>query len=120
MHIELHAAWTSQTSQSMRVRSIPLDTSLCWVRGIAQFCGGLSTTILFPNQSFTRNEWLMMLGGNLRLGTELFRHGPFSIRADIWGRLNIAPQSISKTMGIIDGPTPFAGGVAVLGIWAID
>lgn len=120
MHIELHAAWTSQTSQSIRLHSIPLDTSLCWIRGIVQFCGGLSTTFLFTNQSFTRDELQFMLGGNLRLGTELFRHGSFAIRADIFGRLHIAPRQFAQVLGVMDEPTPFAGGVAVMGVWAFE
>lgn len=120
MHIEVDVAWTSQTLQSIRVHSIPLDASLCWVRGIVRFCGGLSTTILFSNQSYTNNELHVLLGGNLRVGTELFNRGPFSIRADVFGRLMVAPQSLGNPLGVTDEPTPFAGCVAVMALWAFD
>lgn len=120
MHIEVDATWTAQTSQSIRVHSIPMAASLCWVQGILRFCGGVSTTIFLTNRSRTNDELLMMLGGNLRLGTELFRHGSFSIRADVFGRLIFAPQQFGKALGVIDEPTPFAAGVAVMAMRAFD
>lgn len=119
MHIEFKSSWTSQTLQSIRALH-PIDASFCWVQRIVRFCGGLSTTILFSNPSRTNDELHFQLGGNLRIGTELFHHGPFSIRADIFGRAVLARRPLGKTLGVTDEPTPFAGGVAVMGVRSFD
>lgn len=107
MHIEFKSSWTSQSSQSIRAHSIPIDASFCWVQRIVRFCSGLSTTILFSNQSLANDALLLQLGGNLHVGTELFHHGPFSIRADIFGRIVFAPR-------------PFAAGIPVTGLRSFD
>lgn len=120
MHLELETSWTSQTVQSMRVHAIPFVGSLCWVRGIVRFCGGLSTTIFLTNQSAANDALHILLGGNIRVGTELFSYGAFSIRADVFGRMNPASRELGKALGVVDKPTPFAGGGAILGLWSFD
>ena len=120
LHVELEGAWTSQTSQSIREHSIPLVGSLCWVQGIVRFCGGFSTTVFFSNQSPENNDLRVMLGGNFRVGTELFSQGPFSIRADVFGRFAFVQRRFGKATVALDEPTPFAAGVAVLGGWGFD
>ena len=72
------------------------------------------------NQSFTHGELHLTLGGNFRVGTELFSRGPLSIRADVFGRVTIAPRPLSKPLSVSDEPTPFAGGVAVMGLWSFE
>jgi hypothetical protein len=125
LHIEFEGSWTSQsspsstTSESIRLHSIPLVGSFCWVRGIVRFCGGLATTIFFSNQSSINNELHVMFGGNFRVGTELFVRGPFSIRADVFGRIAFAQRWFANGVAF-DGATPFAAGLAVLGAWSFD
>ncbi|HRI65258.1 MAG TPA: hypothetical protein PK156_13510 [Polyangium sp.] len=120
LHVEFEGSWTSQTSQSIREHSIPLVGSLCWVQGIVRFCGGFSTSVFFSNQPPENDELRLMLGGNFRVGTELLSHGPFSIRADVFGRLAFAQRRFGKATVALDEPTPFAAGVAVIGVWAFD
>ena len=74
-------------------------------------------TLLFSNQ-LPNEELHSMLGGNFRVGTEWFRNGPFSIRVDLYARISLQQRSIAWEN--IDEPTPFAGGVAVMGSWAVD
>ena len=126
LHVELEGAWTSQTSpssmtsESSRMQSIPFVGSLCLARGIVRFCGGLATTILFTNQSSDNDELQLMLGGNFRVGTQLFTHGTFSIRADLFGRFAFAQRAFGKTTMTFEAPTPFTAGVAVMGMWSFD
>ena len=62
----------------------------------------------------------LTLSGNIRVGTELFSRGPFSLRADVFGRLSFASRELWKALGVVDEPTPFAGGVAVMGVRSFD
>jgi hypothetical protein len=125
LHVEIEGSWTSQssppspTSESIRLQSIPLVGSFCWVRGIVRFCGGLATTLLYSNQSPHNDELHLMFGGNFRVGTELFVHGPFSIRADVFGRIAFAERRFGNPVAF-DGATPFAAGLAVMGVWSFD
>ncbi len=118
LHIEIEFAYTSQAVDSTRWHSIPLVGSLCWAPGIVRFCGGFATTILFSNQS--SNSELRMFGPNLRVGTELFNHGPISLRADVFGRIALIQQTFGQTIRGLDEASPFMGGVSVLGAWAAD
>lgn len=118
LHVELEGSWTSQLTESMRLHSIPIVTSLCWVRGVVRFCGGLATTLLFANQ--LPNHEIRMVGANFRVGTELFNRGPFSIRADVFGRIAFAQQTLDTIIDRGDKASPFRGGVAVMGLWGFD
>jgi hypothetical protein len=124
LHVEFEGSWTSQsspfsiTSESIRLHSIPLAGSFCWVRGIVRFCGGLATTILLSNQSSDNDPLHVMFGPNFRVGTELFTRGPFAIRADVFGRLAFAQRKFGATTMTLDDPTRFAAGLAVTGAWA--
>lgn len=122
LHVEFESSWTSQSSPSsaMRLHSIPLVSSLCWLRGNVRFCGGLATTIFYANQSPAHDELRLMLGPNFRMGTELFVHDRFSIHADIFGRYALAQRRFGTATVAPDEPTPFAGGLAVLGVWGVD
>lgn len=121
-NVEFEGSWTSQSSPSsaMRMHSVPVVGSLCWVEGNIRFCGGLATTISFSNQSPPNDEWHLMFGGNIRVGTELFRHGPFSIRADVFGRFAWTERGFGLAVGALDTPAPFAAGVAVMGVASFD
>jgi len=126
VHVEFEGTWTSQsspsftTSESMRLHSIPLVGSLCLVRGIVRFCGGLATTIFFSNESAANDELHLVLGGNFRVGTEFHIHGPFSIRADVFGSVAFAQRRFGKATMALDEPTPFAAGLAVTAAWSFD
>lgn len=120
LHIELEGAWTSQTTTSTRIHSVPLVGSLCWVNGIIRFCGGFATTILFSNQSSPNDPFKLMFGGNFRIGTELFNRGPFSIRADVFGRLTFAERSFGPATLTFGETTQFIAGLALLGAWSFD
>ncbi|MBK9266966.1 MAG: hypothetical protein IPM54_45225 [Polyangiaceae bacterium] len=118
VHVEFEGSWTSQTSESIRTHAIPLVGSLCLVRGVVRFCGGLATTVFYSKQSPIHDELHLMVGGNVRIGTELFVRGPFAIRADVFGRLAFARFG-NATMAI-DDPNRFAAGLAVMGAWLCD
>ena len=120
LNVEFEGAWTSQTSESLRMHSVPLVGSLCWVRGIVRFCGGFATTISFSNQSPPNDPLQLMFGGNFRVGTELFNHGPLSIRADVFGRFAFAERRFGAATVTLEQPTPFAAGLAVMGAWSFD
>ena len=119
LHIEFEGAWTSQTFESIRMHSFPLVGSLCLVRGVIRFCGGLATTIFYSNQSPAHDELHLMFGGNFRIGTELFVDGPLSIRADILGRFAFT-HVLGNAETALNTPTPFAAGLAVMGAWSLD
>jgi hypothetical protein len=104
----------------VRAHSFPLVGSLCLVRGIVRFCGGLATTIFFSNQSLPNDELHLMFGGNFRVGTELLTHGPLSIRADVFARFAFAERRFGKATMTIDDPTPIAAGLAVIAAWSFD
>ena len=120
LHIEFEGAWTSQsspssmTSESIRLHSVPLVGSFCWVRGIVRFCAGLSSTIFLLNQSSDNAPLHIMFGANFRVGTELFTRGPSFIRADVFGRIAFAERTFGKAMVALDDATPFAAGLAVM------
>jgi hypothetical protein len=111
LHVEFEGAWTSQTWESTRTQAIPLVGSLCWVHGNVRFCSGLATTILLSNRSSNNDDLHVTLGANFRIGTELFVRGPFSLRADVFGRLAFAYSN---------APTPFAAGMAVMAAQSFD
>jgi hypothetical protein len=120
LHIEIDGAWTSQTFTSTRIHSVPLVGSLCWVHGIVRFCGGFATTILFSNQSSPNDPLKLMFGGNFRIGTELFNRGPFSIRADVFGRLAFAERAFGPATITFGETTQLTAGLALLGAWSFD
>ncbi len=111
LHIEFEVLYTSQRVESVQLRSLPLVTSLCWVLGRVRFCGGLATTIL--SSSKLPNSEVRIFGPNLRVGTELFNGGPFSIRADIFGRFALTQRTFGTTIDIVAGAPPISGGVAI-------
>jgi len=114
LHVEFEGSWTSQssrssmTSESIRLHSVPLVGSFCWVRGIVRFCGGLASTIFSSNQSSNNDPLHLMFGANFRVGTELFTRGPFAIRADVFGRFAFAQRKFGNATMALDDPTPFA------------
>lgn len=112
LHIEFEASWTSQSIESVRVQAIPLVGSICWVRGVIRLCGGFATSILFSNQ-FPNHE-SRLLGPNFRVGTELFTHGPFSIRADVFGRIAFSKRTSGMAPMTLAYSSPVAGGLAVI------
>jgi hypothetical protein len=126
LQLEFEGAWTSQTSlsamtsESIHAHSIPLVLSLCLVRGIVRFCGGLATTIFSSNQSSPNDELRLLFGGNFRVGTELFVRGPISIRADVFARFAFAERRFGMATMTVDDPTPFAAGLAVMGARLFD
>jgi len=120
LSIEFEGAWTAHTLQSKRVHSIPLVGSLCWVRGIVRFCGGLASTLSISNQSSENDALHWVIGGNFRVGTELFNHGPFSIRADVFLRSAFIQRRFGKTTAAVEEASPLAGGLAIMGLWAFD
>jgi hypothetical protein len=90
------------------------------LNGIVRFCGGFATTILFSNQSSPNDPLKLMFGGNIRVGTELFNRGPFSIRADVFGRLTFAERSFGPATIAFGETTQFTAGLALLGAWSFD
>ncbi|HRI66736.1 MAG TPA: hypothetical protein PK156_20965 [Polyangium sp.] len=118
LHIEFEGAWTSQKAESIRLHSLPLVASTCWVPSIVRFCGGIATTIVLSNQ--LPNHELRIFGGNFRVGTELFNPGPFSIRADVFARIVFAQQSFGPAPDGFNKSSPFAGGVSLIALWAVD
>ncbi|MBK9262126.1 MAG: hypothetical protein IPM54_20270 [Polyangiaceae bacterium] len=120
VRIEFEGSWTSQTSESIRTHAIPLVGSLCLVRGAVRFCGGLATTALYSKQLPIHDELHLMIGGNVRIGTELFVRGPFAVRVDVFGRLAFVERRFGGATLALDVPTPFAAGLAVLGAWLCD
>ncbi len=120
LHVEFEAAWTSQASESIRMHSIPLVGSLCLVQGILRFCGGLATVMVYSNPTVANETLNILFSGNFRVGTEFPVRGPFSIRADVFGRLAFAQRRFGKTPVALDEPTPFAAGLAVMGAWAFN
>jgi hypothetical protein len=120
LHLEFEGSWTSQSLTSSRAQSIPIVGSICWVRGDVRFCGGMATTFLFSNET-TKPDFLhLIFSPNFRLGTELFNRGPFSLRADVFARFAFEQQSFGRTTQRIDEGAPFAAGMSVLGLWAVD
>lgn len=120
LSIEFEGAWTAHTLQSKRLHSIPLVGSLCWVRGIVRFCGGFASILSISNQSSENDALHFMFGGNVRVGTELFNSGPFSIRADVFLRTGFIERKFGKTAAALDEPSPLTGGLAIMGLWAFD
>ena len=120
LHVEFEGTWTSQMVEWARWHAIPLVTSLCWVRGIVRFCGSLATTFSYSNQSSNDDVLHMIFGGNFRVGTELFRKGSLSIRTDVFLRAAFVQRRFGKATAAIDETSPWAGGLAVMGLWAFD
>ncbi|MBK9266463.1 MAG: hypothetical protein IPM54_42580 [Polyangiaceae bacterium] len=120
VHVEFEGSWTSQTLESIRTHAIPLVGSLCLVRGVVRFCGGLATTAFYSNQSPNHDDLHLMFGGNFRVGTQLFVRGPFSIRADVLARIAFADKRFGKATMAIDDPRTFAAGLAVMGAWSVE
>lgn len=116
--IEFEGAWLSQTLETNRVHSVPLVGSLCWVYRNVRFCGGLATTVFVSNQT-SENALRLQWGGSFRVGTELFVRGPFSLRADVFGRIAFSNLFGNTTMAL-DAPTPLAAGLAVMAAWSSD
>lgn len=80
----------------------------------------MATTILLSNETTNHDSLHLMFGPNIRIGTELFNHGPFSIRADVFGRVAIAERTFSAMDTALDRVLPFSAGIAVMGMWAAD
>lgn len=99
--------------------AVPVVGSLCWVRGIVRFCGGLATTFYYFNE-LSHDELHGTFAGNFRIGTEWFVWDSVSLRADIFGRMGSSQPSIGTTIATTDMPTPFAAGLAVMGLWSSD
>lgn len=120
IHLEWETSWTAQTFQSVRVQAVPLVGSACWVRGIVRFCGGVATTILVSNEISKYDSLHVMFGPNVLMGTEFFNHGPFSIRADVFGRVAIAERTFGLATTARQEAVPFNAGVALMAFAASD
>lgn len=120
MHIEFEGGWTSQSSQSIRLQSIPLVQSLCLVRGNVRFCGGMATTFLYSNQTAYNDDLRLMFGGNFRVGTELLVRGPLSIRVDVFGRFVLSERRFGQAMMALEDPAPITAGLAIMGAWSFE
>jgi hypothetical protein len=124
--VEFEGGWISQSSDSttttpsLRAHAFPLVGSLCLVRGIVRFCGGLATVIVYSNQSPANEALDLLSGGNFRVGTDLYVDGALSIRADVFGRFAFAHRRFGDTAMVIDGPSALAAGVTVTAGWSLD
>lgn len=112
LHIELESSWTSQSIESGHWQSIPFVGSVCWVRSELRFCGGFTMTTLYSNQF--PNQEFRLLGPNFRIGTQLFNRGPFSVRADVFGRFAFSQRTLGMAPMPLADASPFAGGLAVV------
>jgi hypothetical protein len=61
-----------------------------------------------------------LLGPNFRIGTQLFTHGPFTIRADVFGRAAVGQQLFGPTTTTLGEAAPFIAGVTVMGFLISD
>lgn len=112
LHLELETSWTSQSIEFINVQSIPIIGSACFVRGVVRFCGGIATTFLFSKQLPTQESRL--LGPNVRLGTELFRHHALFIRTDVFMRFTLTNHRLGEPTMLLDATPPMTGGASVI------
>jgi hypothetical protein len=120
IHLEWETSWSAQTLQSVRVQAIPVIGSACGVRARVRFCGGIATTILLSNEISKYDSLHLMFGPNVLIGTEFFNHGPFSIRADVFGRIAIAERTFGSATTALQEAVPFTAGFAFMAFGAID
>lgn len=119
LRVEFEGSWTKQEmpGEMVQAQSIPLVGSLCLVRGIVRFCGGLATTVFSLNQSSRNNELQFQFAPNFRVGTEWYARGAFSLRGDVFMRFAIAERTIGNGEVVRHDAGPVVGGLAILGVW---